>query len=370
MYLKQLALVNFKNYRQLDLELSAGVNCFVGKNGAGKTNLLDAVHYLSMCKSYLNPIDRQNIHFDEQFFLIQGTWQDEEVETSIHCGVKAGHKKVLKKNKVEYEKLADHIGLFPTVMISPYDRDLIAEGSSVRRKWMDGIISQFDRAYLDALMKYQRVLDRRNALLKQFYDNGLFEKETIEIWDEQLVVLGEEIYQKRLAFIADFLPVFHQYYAYIGGDEEVVEIEYRSQLNDSSFTELLLASQRKDAQSQYSTCGTHKDDLIFTIQENPIKKFGSQGQQKSFIIALRLAQFIWLQQHLNKKPVLMLDDIFDKLDVHRVEKLINLVSADTFSQVLITDTDQERIAKLFQGGDITYNLVVVDELNQNEVVYE
>lgn len=370
MYLKRISLINFKNYRQAELELAAGVNCFVGKNGTGKTNMLDAVHYLSMCKSYLNPVDKQNIHFGEAFFVVQGIWQQDETETEVYCGVKAGHKKIIKKNKLEYEKLADHIGLFPSVMISPYDRDLIAEGSEVRRKWMDGIISQFDRPYLDALMKYMRILEQRNALLKRFYENGLFEKETIEVWDEQLIPLATELYEKRCRFVAEFMPVFHRYYAFIGEESEAVEIEYRSQLNEAPFAELLEAHKRRDAQSQYTTCGIHKDDLIFTIQGNPVKKFGSQGQQKSFIIALRLAQFEWLHHNLHKKPVLMLDDIFDKLDAYRVEKLVSLVTNNTFGQVLITDTDSERINRLFAEVGVPFNEVTVDSLTQQELSYE
>lgn len=363
MFLKSLSLVNFKNYQQADFLFEEGVNCLVGKNGSGKTNVLDAVHYLSMCKSYLNPVDKQNIHFGEHFFVIQGLWKEEEREQEVYCGVKAGKKKIIKKNKVEYERLADHIGLFPTVMISPYDRDLIAEGSEVRRKWMDGIISQFDRSYLDLLIKYGKVLEQRNALLKHFYENGFFERESMSVWDEQLIPIGEEIFQKRKIFVADFLPVFNEYYNFIGEENEQVEIEYKSQLNECSFTTLLEQHKRKDAQSQYTTAGIHKDDLIFSIKQNPIKKFGSQGQQKSFIIALRLAQFDWLTKHLNKKPVLMLDDIFDKLDANRVQKLVSLVSQNVFGQVLITDTDIERIQHLFEAVDVKYNLFEIDKMN-------
>ncbi|MES2589570.1 MAG: DNA replication/repair protein RecF [Bacteroidota bacterium] len=367
MYIKKLSLVNFKNYQEAEFEFDEAVNCFVGKNGSGKTNVLDAVHYLSMCKSYLNPVDKQNIRFGEHFFVIQGLWEDENQESEIYCGVKAGHKKIIKKNKVEYERLAEHIGLFPTVMISPYDRDLIAEGSEVRRKFMDGIISQFDRSYLELLIRYNKIIVQRNALLKHFYENGLFERENLDIWDEQLIPVGEEIHAKRMQFIADFLPVFNKYYNFIGEEIEEVEISYKSQLNEQSFKDLLDLSRRKDAQSLFTTCGIHKDDLIFTIKNNPIKKFGSQGQQKSFIIALRLAQFDWLTKNLNKKPVLMLDDIFDKLDSFRVQKLISLVSQNVFGQVLITDTDIERITNLFNEIDVKFNLFSIDNLIQKEV---
>ncbi len=370
MYIKNLSLINFKNYQQAEFEFDEGVNCFVGKNGSGKTNILDAVHYLSMCKSYLNPVDKQNINFGEHFFVIQGNWEENSQETEIYCGVKAGHKKIIKKNKVEYDRLADHIGLFPTVMISPYDRDLIAEGSEVRRKFMDGIISQFDRSYLDLLIRYTKILAQRNALLKHFYDNGFFERENLDVWDEQLIPVGQEIHAKRTQFITDFLPIFNYYYNYIGEENELVEIEYKSQLNEYSFADLLASSRKRDAQSLFTTTGIHKDDLIFTIKKNAIKKFGSQGQQKSFIIALRLAQFDCLAKNLNKKPVLMLDDIFDKLDSFRVQKLTALVSQNIFGQVLITDTDIDRVKSLFQEIDVKFNLFSIDEITQKEEIYE
>lgn len=347
MQLKSISLINFKNYAQAEFEFSAGINCFVGRNGSGKTNILDAVHYLSMCKSYLNSVDKQNIRFNEQFFVIQGVWTNEEKETEIYCGVKSGTKKVFKRNKSEYEKLADHIGSFPSVIISPYDRDLIAEGSEVRRKWMDGIISQFDRNYLDYLVRYGKIIDQRNALLKKFYENGFFERESMEVWDAQLIQAGNQIYERRKAFLEEFIPVFRSYYEYIGHDTEIVDIEYKSALNEMSFPELIEANRRKDAQALYTTGGTHRDDLLFTIKGHPVKKFGSQGQQKSFLIALRLAQFDWLKTRLQRTPVLMLDDIFDKLDNHRVEKLMSLVSDRVFGQVFVTDTEEERVVKIF-----------------------
>lgn len=362
MHLSSLSLVNFKNYQQADFDLHEGVNCFVGKNGSGKTNILDAVHYLSMCKSYLNPVDKQNIRFGEHFFVIQGKWIENDQEQNVYCAAKVGSKKVIKKNKVEYERLADHIGLFPTVIISPYDRDLIAEGSEIRRKWMDGIISQFDKNYLEQLIRYSKIIDQRNALLKHFYDNGLFERESLALWDEQLIPVANEIHSKRKEFIEDFIPVFKHYYNYIGEESESVEIEYKSQLNELDFEKILELNQRKDAYSTYTTGGTHRDDLIFTLKQNPIKKFGSQGQQKSFIIALKLAQFEWLKTHLHKKPVLMLDDIFDKLDTFRVQKLTALVSQNVFGQVLITDTDKNRIEQLFELNKIPVKIIETESI--------
>lgn len=361
MHLKDLHLINFKNYEETEVTLSEGVNCFVGSNGSGKTNILDAVYYLSMCKSYLNVLDRQNIRFGEQFFSIRGEWVRDDQSIEIHCAVKQGSKKVFRRNKKEYEKLADHIGQFPVVMISPYDRDLISEGSELRRKWMDGIISQFDRKYLEDIQRYARVLEQRNALLRNMYDHGLFDRESIEVWNVQLCNLGKSIHEKRQKFIEEFLPVFRERYNYIGQEDEAVGLEYRSQLHEMSMEELLIAFEKKDALSHYSNAGTHKDDLVFTIKGHPIKKFGSQGQQKSFIIALRLAQYEWLKQHLGVNPVLLLDDIFDKLDQRRVKKLLQLVSDHYFGQVLVTDTDLERLRSIFSENEIGLRIFEVNE---------
>lgn len=360
MHLKSLHLINFKNYEEAEIQLSSNVNCFVGKNGSGKTNILDSVYYLSFCKSYLNVMDRQNIRFDQGFFSILGSWDKDDKEVSIHCAVKAGAKKVFKRNKKEYEKLADHIGQFPVVMISPYDRDLISEGSELRRKWMDGIIAQFDRQYLDDIQKYAKVLDQRNALLRNMYDHGLFDRESIEVWNEQMTKIGTAIYLKRKQFLEEFIPVFQERYNFIGQENEQVHLEYRSQLSEMSFEELLVKFEKKDAISHYSNAGIHKDDLLFTIKGHPIKKFGSQGQQKSFIIALRLAQYDWLKQHLGVKPVLLLDDIFDKLDQYRVKKLLGLVSDHYFGQVLVTDTDEERIRNIFESTEIESRIFQVE----------
>ncbi|MEY4659489.1 MAG: hypothetical protein RJB36_1255 [Bacteroidota bacterium] len=349
MYLAQLHLINFKNYEDLEVELCPGINGLVGKNGSGKTNILDAVYYLSMCKSYLNAIDRQNIRFDQAFFSIQGRWNTKEQEQNVHCALKNGGKKTVKINKKEYEKLADHIGKFPVVFISPYDGDLIADGSEMRRKWMDGILSQLDKVYLEEIQRYHKVLEQRNALLKNMFEHRLFDVDSIDVWNEQLIPSGKYIHEKRSAFLAEFIPVFKRFYTEIGHNSEEVGLEYRSQLNEQSFEELLTLYQKKDAATQYSNAGIHKDDLIFTIKNHPVKKFGSQGQQKSFVIALRLAQYDWMKQHKGLKPVLLLDDIFDKLDNERVQRLIDLVTADYFGQVIVTDSDPERMRQLFES---------------------
>jgi DNA replication and repair protein RecF len=352
--INKINLVNFKNYRQVDIHFSPQINCFLGSNGAGKTNVLDAIYYLSMSKSYMNPVDSQNILFDEQFFVIQSEWTREQKNDQIYCGVKKGSKKVFKKNKVVYDKLADHIGLFPSVMISPYDRNLILEGSDVRRKWMDGIVSQFDKNFLHDLIKYGKVLEQRNALLKNMTSFGVFDRESIEVWNDQLIRYGETIYAGRTAFIQDFTPVFQKYYQWLANEKEVVALDYRSQLHEENLGTLLHDAEKNDKRKQYTTVGLHKDDLVFTIKNHPIKKFGSQGQQKTFLIALRLAQYEWLKTHLDVKPVLLLDDIFDKLDHHRVERLMKMVSDQDFGQVLITDTDEERINTIFNSNQIPF----------------
>lgn len=360
MYLKSLSLVNFKNHAEASLGFSEEVNVFVGNNGAGKTNLLDAIHYLSFCKSFLNPVDRQNIRLDEKFFLVQGEFVHEDKTTGIMCSVQTGQKKKVKRNKKEYEKLADHIGQFPAVVISPYDRNLILEGSEVRRKFIDSIISQFDKAYLDILIRYNKVLQQRNALLKQIQSMRIFDEESIEVWDEQLISLGEEIYRKRKKFLVDFIPIFQKYFDLISNHQEEIHIEYESQLNDGDFREELNAARRKDQVTGYSTVGIHKDDLIFMIHGQPVKKFGSQGQQKSFLIALRLAQFELIGRILKVKPIVLLDDIFDKLDHHRVEHLMKLLGDHTFGQVFVTDTDADRIKKVFSTIDMEMYLYQVE----------
>jgi DNA replication and repair protein RecF len=350
--LKKLTLVNFKNYEEFEYEFSHNVTCFYGLNGVGKTNLLDAIYYLSNCKSYFNPVDSQNIRFGEKFFLIQGDIEKDEKNNHLHVGVKKGHKKSFKKNKVEYEKLSDHIGNFPSVVISPYDIDLILEGSETRRKLMDYIISQYNKKYLESIIKYKKILVQRNSLLKKFAEQRLFEPESIEVWDYQLVPLGEYIFEERKKFLDDFIEKFRSVYKEIAGVDEEINLSYRSDMFEGNFAEILKKAYQKDQYKQHTTRGIHRDDLTFEIYGQPIKKFGSQGQQKTFLIALKLSKFEYLKEILDVKPFLLLDDIFDKLDDNRVAHLMKLVGENSFGQVLITDTEKNRVDLAFQKWNI------------------
>lgn len=348
MFLKHLSLLNFKNHEELQFNFSPAVNCFVGNNGAGKTNILDAIYYLSFCKSYFNPIDSQNIKHEAPFFVIQGTYQIGNSQEDVYCGLKRNQKKVFKRNQKEYERLADHIGLIPLVIISPYDSNLITEGSEDRRKFIDSVISQYNKVYLDQLISYNKILQQRNVLLKQFAEQRYFDTDTIEIFNMQLIALGNYIYTQRKEFIARFTPLFQKYYLWISGSKETVRLDYTSQLHDMPYEQGLTESIAKDRAIQYTSFGIHKDDIDFLIHDNPVKKFGSQGQQKSFLIALKLAQFEILKETFSDTPILLLDDIYDKLDESRILKLMELVTTKLFSQLFITDTHKDRIQRLFQ----------------------
>ncbi|MBC7916027.1 MAG: DNA replication and repair protein RecF [Pyrinomonadaceae bacterium] len=361
MWLRKISLLNFKNYAEAELTFSASVNAFAGNNGAGKTNLLDAIHYLSLCKSYFNPIDSQQIHQGTDFFMVQGTFEKGDADEVISCSLKRNQKKQFKKNKKEYQRLADHIGLFPLVMISPYDISIIIEGSEERRRFIDNVISQTDTHYLDELIIYNKNLATRNALLKNISQTGRYDPQLLEIYDEQLVASGSLIFAKRKAFMEAFLPVFASHYTYLTDAAEQVELVYDSQLSKENFSDLLNRSLERDRVLERTTCGIHKDDLLFSMHGMPLKKFGSQGQQKSFLIALKLAQYSFLNEKKGFKPLLLLDDIFDKLDDLRITKLMQMVSHDDFGQIFITDTSKERVERIFEGIGVHLNLFEIDK---------
>ena len=368
MYLKRLSVLNFKNYPEAELEFSSHINCFTGNNGEGKTNVLDAIHYLSFCKSFFNPIDSQNILHEAPFFLIQGSFFTNDKIDEIYCGLKRNQKKQFKRNKKEYQRLADHIGLFPLVMISPADSELITEGSESRRRFIDSVIAQFDREYLESLINYNKVLSHRNALLKQFGDNRHFDKESLEIWDIQLIEYGIKGYDTRKKFINSFIPIFQQYYELISGGREQVGIKYISHLNEAPFEEVLGKALSRDRAMEYTTVGIHKDDLDFTINGYPLKKFASQGQQKSFLIALKLAQFDFMKNIKKVTPLLLLDDIYDKLDDSRVKQLMDLVRSANFGQLFITDTHVNRLPDLFKKSSADFKVFIINNGNATESI--
>ena len=349
LYLHKLSLVNFKNYAHADVTFSERFNCIVGNNGEGKTNLLDAIHYLSFTKSYFNPIDSQNVYHDAPMFVIQGEFKSDKKENEVYCAQKRGERKQIRVNKKEVTRFADHIGLFPVVMTTPSDVELILEGSEIRRKFTDSIISQYDRHYLESIINYTKVLLQRNAHLKQLSKSGKFDSESLKIWDVQLVGLGNKIFRKRKEFSTEFEPIFQKYYGLISGANEKVGIAYQSQLGKDDFEALLNEAQDKDKVMEYTTVGIHKDDWEFRIDNYPAKKFASQGQQKSYILAIKLAQFEFVKLHRQIIPILMLDDIHDKLDEQRVKRLIELVSTNDFGQLFITNTSKDLIQKLFKG---------------------
>ncbi|MFT6167541.1 MAG: DNA replication and repair protein RecF [Vicingaceae bacterium] len=361
MYLKKLQLLNFKNYEEASLSLSPRINCFLGNNGQGKTNLLDAIYYLSFSKSFFNPIDSQLIRDEEGFMTLTGEFNREDEKEKIHIGLKKGQKKQVKRNKKLYDRIADHIGLIPLVMISPSDSLLIIEGSEIRRKFLDLIISQYNRRYLDDLIQYNKALSQRNRLLKKFMEIRRFDEESLAIWDEQLINYGIPVYEARSQFIEEFLPLFQKYYQFISGNKEVVSLEYISQLKESSFSENLLNSRDKDRRLTYTSTGVHKDDLGFNLVDKPLKKFGSQGQQKTFLLSLKLAQAEFLKDHKKNAPILLLDDIYDKLDEERVAKLMTIVQKDWFGQVFISDTHLDRLPNLFNKLKVEFKAFAIEK---------
>ena len=356
MFLKELSLTNYKNFESLKFSFDTKIICFVGLNGVGKTNILDSIYHLSYTKSYFNPIPSQNIKHGETFFFISGRYMINDKEENILVSLKKGDKKIIKRNNKLYKKFSDHIGKIPLVLISPDDRNLIIEGSETRRKFIDGIISQTDKEYLNNLIDYNKTLKQRNALLKMFYDNSVNIIKTIDIYDRQLSSDAQKIYDKRREFLNEFIPIFKSRYKELSNDKENVEIKHSSDISpDQNLYKLLKNSLEKDLRFQYTTKGIHKDDLSLSLDNFPIKKYGSQGQQKTFLIAMKLAQFDYLSK-LDSKPILLLDDIFDKLDDTRVKQIINLVNQEKFNQIFISDTNKTRSENIIKKVNKSYKI--------------
>lgn len=361
MSIKKLTLFQFKNYESLELEFKTHVICFLGNNGQGKTNLLDAVHYLSFCKSYFNSIDSQNIKSGEDQGSIYGEFHLKNTLEIIHCGLRKNQRKVFKRNHKEYDKLSEHIGLIPSVILTPYDIELILDGSEIRRKFIDATISQYSNVYLDNVIAYNQALAQRNNLLKSFGKSGSYIAELLEPWDYQLVQFGQQIFEKRKQFFAEFIPVFNEMYHQISGGIEVASLEYKSDLHQDAFEVLLKKNKDKDRFLERTAGGIHKDDMEFSIDNFPIKKYASQGQQKSFLIALKLAQYQILKNSNQETPILLLDDIYDKVDDTRVANLIQWLLKHHDGQIFISDTHVERIPAILKANNATFEAFRIEK---------
>lgn len=351
--------MNYKNLEQVELVFSSKMNCFIGQNGMGKTNLLDAVYYLSFCKSATNPIDSQNIMHDQDFFVIQGFYTTDAGDPEeVYCGLKRRQKKQFKRNKKEYGRLSDHIGFIPLVMVSPADAGLIAGGSEERRRFMDVVISQYDKEYLDALIRYNKALQQRNSLLKADKEP---DAELMTVWEEMMATTGEVVYRKRSEFITEFIPTFQSFYSYISQDKERVNLSYESHALQGNLLNQIKESRQRDRVMGYSLKGIHKDDLIMQLGDFPIKREGSQGQNKTYLIALKLAQFDFLKRTgATTVPLLLLDDVFDKLDASRVEQIVKLVAGDNFGQIFMTDTNRDHLDKILKKVEGKYKVFGVE----------
>lgn len=359
MYIQSLSLTNFKNYPESQFEFSEQINCLVGNNGVGKTNILDAIHYLSLTKSFFNNSDSSNILHGEDFFIISGRFCIDNETINATCSFQRNKQKVFKCNSKEYSRLSDHIGKFPVVMISPSDHTLILGGSEVRRKFANKIISQFDAQYLEAAINYDKALKQRNNILKNSTSQRRVEEELLQIWDMQLVRYGTLVFEKRTQLIKQLEPSFQQFYSIISDNKESVSLSYRSHLSDGNFSELLQKQRDIDIAAQYTTIGVHKDDIIFEMSGYPIKNMGSQGQQKSYLTALKLAKYNYIENRSGVKPILLLDDIFDKFDTERVGRILQIVTSNNFGQIFITDTQHERLQNLLDKYVPDYKILSI-----------
>lgn len=368
MILEKISLINYKNIQTATLELSPKINCFIGQNGVGKTNVLDAIYYLSFCHSANNPIDSQVIRHGEEFFMIEGKYTDDNSNSDedllITCGFKPGTKKHFKKNKKEYKRLSEHIGLIPVVMVSPSDTLLIDGGSEERRRLMDMVISQYDHSYIEALNRYNKALQQRNTILKAEEEPNI---DVISLWEEQMAIAGEHIYQKRDAFVKEMIPIFQRFYETISGNREQVILNYVSHCQRGPLLEVIQRDRFKDRAVGYSLHGIHRDDLEIALGGHQMKREGSQGQHKTFVIALKLAQFDFLKRTNTKTtPLLLLDDIFDKLDAQRVEQIVSLVAGNEFGQIFVTDTNRDHLDQILSASSHDYKIFYVEEGNVQE----
>jgi len=360
MYIEKLQLLNFKNYEEANVDFSSRINVFVGKNGSGKTNFLDAIYYLSLTKSAFSSSDSQCIRQGQNAFMVKGIFKNENRRSELVCSFQVGQRKVFRADQQDYAKITDHIGQYPLVLIAPDDTDLVKEGGEARRKFFDGILSQLDKKYLEDLLSYNQALKQRNGLLRMYQQPQSIDWLAVEAYDQVLVPLGNSIFKARRAFIEEFHPVFTKYYDFIVNDSETTSLQYSSELSEMSFSEGLSRNRAKDAALQRTSFGVHRDDYIFNLGIGDLKKLGSQGQQKSFVIALKLAQFEILQNHKGFKPILLLDDIFDKLDDFRISQLLELIKGD-LGQLFITDARPDRTKGLLDQIHVSATIFKVEE---------
>jgi DNA replication and repair protein RecF len=361
MILKSLKIQSFKNLEEKELQFSQKLNCFTGNNGAGKTNILDALYYLSFTKSYFNTSDQQNVKYGHDFFVLKGEYEINEKIETIYCAYSSAKKKIFKRNDKAYKKFSEHIGLLPAVIISPDDILLISGSAEERRKYIDSVISQYDKSYLYELIRYNKILSQRNRLLKNFNLNGYFDKDTIDVYNDQLHQSGTDIFEKRTHFVKKLIPVFNSYYEKISLRKEQVDLKYMSHLYINDLKELLRENEERDKVLGYTSKGIHRDDLNFEINAHSLRKTGSQGQQKSFLTALKFAQFEFIKEQSQIKPILLLDDVFDKFDSERVEEIIKLTGDDNFGQIFITDTNPARVRKLVDGEKDDFKIFHVNK---------
>lgn len=349
MFLQSLSLQYFKNYEKAEVSFCDHFNCLVGINGSGKTNVLDAIHYLSTTKSAFHALDSQSINHDGKYFVINGQFAQGDKQSKVHCSLKKNSRKLFKVDDAEYDKLSEHVGKYPVVLIAPNDDELIRESNETRRKFFDSIISQYDQEYLRALIKYNHHLKQRNALLKSMNESGKVDAVMVESYDKPLIALGVEIAKNRKDFVKEFLPHLQANYDKISEKREQITVDYNTKVLAKDFAQQYAKGLQKDVITQRTNLGIHRDEYLFEIDQFLIKKYGSQGQQKSLLISLKLAQFEFIKTHLGKTPILLLDDIFDKLDDGRISQLMAIIGSDNFGQVFVTDAREERTRSLLEG---------------------
>jgi len=352
MHLDSIQITHFKNYNSLSYLFSSSLNLIIGPNGTGKTNLLDAIHYLCNTKSAFLSSDQLAIQYEQDFFRVEGHFQDEMKAVKVECICQLENGKTFLVDGKSPDKFSSYIGRFPVVLVSPYDTDLIREGGEFRRKFFDLVLSQSSQEYLEKLMLYNRLLKHRNALLKQFIESGRNDFSLLSVYDLQLLPLNQFISSERNSFVNYFLPRVNSAYSQLVEANEILKIQYISQCLEENFSQRFLDNQRNDLAAQRTTLGIHTDDFEFKLNERSLKRFGSQGQQKTFLLALKIAHFQFLYSQKQKKPLLLLDDIFDRLDESRVKNLVKMINTGTFGQVFITDSSPKRMNELFKNNKL------------------